>query len=179
MAHPQWWLVIAVAVTACRFDATGLATETRDSEPAVAPDTFTPLAVRLPVSTTPDADAPIDCAEPGAIVAGDHCYFSPDGAFDWYGARDACIAHRAHLVTIVDATELALMTTLATGDRWMGLRKAGDAGVFAWITGEPFAFDAFAPGEPNGTGSCGKTSPTGEWRDYSCLEALPAICERE
>lgn len=177
--------ILLAFLSSCRFDADGLAGSPQDA--VVEEGAIDTGASVVPLPSTPDADAEadveveagIDCSEPGAVLANGHCYFTLSGTYDWYMSRDECAARAAHLVTIVDAAEHALVKSLADGDRWLGLRKAGDAGVFAWITGEPFALDAFAEGEPNGTGSCGKTAPDGEWRDYSCLDALPAICERD
>jgi len=180
MARPASWLVIAAALGACRFDADGLGSVAapRDADPIV--EDAAPQPIHIPAPPRPDGGPPaVACSEPGAVLADGHCYFAPEGERDWYEARDECATYGAHLVTIVDAAELAIVKTLATGERWLGLRKAGDAGVFGWITGEPFTLDAFAPGEPNGTGSCAETTASGEWRDHSCLQPLPMICERE
>lgn len=139
---------------------------------AVVEDTFDAR------DTTVDAVADAIVCETG-VRAGGHCYFLLDEPSSWYDARDACIERDSHLATITAADELEVVKALGEGDRWLGLRRDGDAGVFGWITGEPFSLDGFKPGEPNGTGSCAKIVEGGEWWDHSCLESLPALCERD
>jgi len=39
--------------------------------------------------------------------------------------------------------------------------------------------DAWAPGEPNGTGQCATLLATGLWNDQDCTLSLASICERE
>lgn len=190
MARPTSWLVIAAALGACRFDADGLGNGSAGSGSVETPSETRPLVdedaaqqpIRVPPAPQTDADAEVavvECTEQGAVSANGHCYFVPDGQQDWYTARDECGSYGAHLVTVVDSAELAIVRSLAKGDIWLGLRLTGDAGAFGWITGEPFTLDAFAASEPNGTGSCAKTTDSGEWRDHSCLQPLPMLCERD
>ncbi len=183
MARQQVWLGFVALAAACRLDADGLGTSAPAvpvvDDVAVEEDRSSPLPVLLPPAMKSDAEPAVECTEPSAISVEGHCYFDPGSTYDWFAARDECLTRGAHLVTITDAAELARVQPLVTDEHWIGLRKVGDAGVFSWITGESFALDAFAPGEPNGTGSCAKTLPSGEWRDHSCLEPLPAICERD
>lgn len=67
-----------------------------------------------------------------------------------------------HLVTITSAEENAFVYSLVAGKPqfwvvgdggaatgpWIGVKRAGLAGAFSWVTGEPFEYTNWAPGEP-------------------------------
>jgi hypothetical protein len=166
--------VIAIAaLSACRLETEGIgprdAAVDADAPP---PDTAVVLAEDVALEDSPPRVV-VDTAEDSDD------YFLVDAPHDWYDARDECIKLGGHLATITSAKELERAKAIGSGDRWLGLRKDADAGVFAWITGEGFALDAWKSGEPNGTGSCAKMVEGGAWWDHSCLEPLPALCERD
>jgi hypothetical protein len=87
----------------------------------------------------------------------------------WPSAKDACEQRGGHLVTPTTPTENALVTQL--GNRadhptawvddfggnaqgpWLGGYQPIDAQIaqpWAWVTGEPWTWAGWAPGEPNG-----------------------------
>jgi hypothetical protein len=99
----------------------------------------------------------------------------------WDGARAACAALGAHLVTIADAAENDFMSAQAHAPLWMGAHDRVAEGAFAWITGEPFAFTAFAPLEPDdlGDADCVAMGPDRLWHDRACATAYGFMCEIE
>ncbi len=77
----------------------------------------------------------------------------------WQAARDAAAASvfngvNGHLVTITSAAENAFVAGLSPSDfrPWIGLTDEASEGNFVWITGEPFVFQNWGPGEPSGDG---------------------------
>lgn len=158
---------MAVICASCRLEAAGLGVENTI-------DSVAPREVALEIDT-----AVVDTFVEDTFDTHEATYFLLEDAKSWYDARDACIDQGSHLATITTAAELAVVRALGSGDRWLGLRRDVDAGLFGWITGEPFSLDGFKPGEPNGTGSCAKIVDDGQWLDHSCLESLQAVCERD
>jgi Ca2+-binding RTX toxin-like protein len=70
----------------------------------------------------------------------------------WTGAAVIAEAFGGHLAVLTSAEEDAFVRALAgpiLGDYWIGLSDAATEGVYLWVTGEPFAFAAWRPGEPN------------------------------
>jgi hypothetical protein len=79
-----------------------------------------------------------------------HAYHVFDGTSVWHEARDACAARGAHLVTIADAEEQAFVAALSPGlEVWIGATDEKEEGHFVWVTGEPFGYAHFSPGEPD------------------------------
>jgi hypothetical protein len=165
--------VVAIAVAACRLETEGL------GQADVPFGDARPVDARVADTRAIEDTAPPDVPPRVVVDAADDGYFLVKDALDWYDARDECVKRGGHLATITSAKELERAKAIGTGDRWLGLRKDADAGVFGWITGEPVELDAWKSGEPNGSGSCGKIVDGGEWWDHSCLDPLPAICERD
>lgn len=138
------------------------------------------------VDTTPPPDTAIPCPEAGALRYGGHCYFLLSTGRTYVEARDACAATSpaAHLVAITsDGEEKAVGPLIGTGDAWIGLSRPGSSpsrkSSFSWITGEATSYDAWAGGEPNGSGPCGRLRPPGQWADQDCSTKIAALCERE
>lgn len=73
----------------------------------------------------------------------------------WMQANDKCIAQGGHLATVKDQAEMNKLTSLAGGAGlkyvWLGGYTSERGGkVFGhWVTGEPFNFSAWYPGEPS------------------------------
>ncbi|MBI2392131.1 MAG: C-type lectin domain-containing protein [Deltaproteobacteria bacterium] len=130
--------------------------------------------------TVPDlgVDTGVPCTEPNSKTYLGHCYF-PIGPRAWNNARDACVAAGAHLATVTSSGEMAVVGTVGTGERWIGLARFGGASTFTWLTGEPVSFTYWNAGEPNGSGACARMLAGGRWADYSCSTSFTAICERE
>ncbi len=146
-------------------------TVTDDTSPVIPDDT-----------APPPVDTGVACTETYSKTFAGHCYF-PINARYFYSARDVCVSLGAHLATITSAEEQAVVESIASGDRWIGLAKDYSAPAVAtnykWITGETGSYSHWQAGEPNGSGSCARLRSDGTWADYSCNTNLIAICERE
>ena len=66
----------------------------------------------------------------------------------WHDAVDYCANIGAHLVTIGSAEENDFVFGL-TPNTWLGATDEAVEGVWEWVTGEPFDYTNWAPGEPN------------------------------
>ncbi|MBI4704423.1 MAG: hypothetical protein HY744_25250, partial [Deltaproteobacteria bacterium] len=110
-----------------------------------------------------------------------HCYhFVPD-AETWDAARAACQAWGGDLVAITSAPELDFVHPLVDGDTYIGASDIKVEGVFTWVTGEPWSFANWEPGEPdNGDGNedCVKMHSGLKWEDVDCASHNGALCER-
>lgn len=141
------------------------------------------VAPDVPVVDAPP-DAPPPCTETGAIMFGGHCYFLVTTAQTQSVAAAFCASTSAHLVTITTSAEQAAVIALGSGtERWTDLYRNGGPAKdvnYKWLTGEGRNnFNAWSPGEPNGTGQCGSLLGTGLWNDQDCTISLASICERE
>ena len=73
----------------------------------------------------------------------------------WQQANDACIARGGHLVTIADQGEMDILVNMCEAEGvkycWIGgYTSVKNGSAFGhWITGEPFNFTAWYPGEPS------------------------------
>lgn len=108
------------------------------------------------------------------------CYASfDDDMTTFQTAASACQGIGGHLVTISGASEDAVARSVQNPSQnpWIGATDDAvdvDA-VFDWVTGEPFFFTSFAPGEPDddaafgGDGEClHLLDASGTWGDTSC-----------
>ena len=127
------------------------------------------------VDTKPDA--PTTCPEPGAVVYGGHCYFPLTASAKWAQQRDQCLLKGAHLATITSSGEQTAVEKISAGDRWFGLFRY--ATLWVWVTVEVSAYQHWKPPGPGATGDCARMDAKGEWRESSCDEGHPAICERD
>lgn len=171
-------------------DARAPAPDARNTPDArVAPDAATP-----PDAGTPCDDGEIQRRDP---VTG-RCYMLFQTArVSWFNAREACedLVPPAHLVTVTSAEEHALAIELSgMTNVWMGAHdrvdQGAEEGVFAWITGEPMDYQAWADGEPNNGAPDGpdedcaillnndQTRPD-SWDDRVCGSTRAFLCERD
>jgi large repetitive protein len=108
-----------------------------------------------------------------------HCYVRFDGGLTFDDARAACQAAGGDLATITDADEDAAVAGALTAgaNPWIGAidDDVDDDDVFAWVTGEPWGYARFAPGQPDddagigGNGECLHiVNDDGEWNDTNC-----------
>jgi hypothetical protein len=82
---------------------------------------------------------------------------------EWLPAKSAAEARGAHLATLTNAGENQFVFQIAVAQGafevikgpYLGARKNAD-GAFEWITGEPFSFTSWRPGEPS----------SGNWEPY-------------
>jgi hypothetical protein len=109
-----------------------------------------------------------------------HAYLVLHVAAGWDAARDACRARGAHLDILHDRDEHAFVVSLCSGTCWLGAQDREHEGAFAWTTGEPFTFRAFAPQEPDdvdGTYDCLAFGPDHAWHDRRCDQPNEVVCE--
>jgi cysteine-rich repeat protein len=123
---------------------------------------------------------PFVCEREGWKIHGqdNHAYrifFQP---LDWDAAAAACAAAGAHLVTVGDRDEQAFVSPQAQVLLWIGGNDRKARRQFQWVGGQPFAFAAFAPGEPDGAeAECVALGVDGLWHDRPCSERSPFMCE--
>jgi hypothetical protein len=141
----------------------------------------------------------VDCdIATGAVRSADqlHCFWMVTTPQTWGNAFSSCGA--GHLVTIHSAAEYALAGSVIGGERvWLGAYD-GTPGItslppvpqcttsvpgcgFAWVTGEPWIFSAWGPGEPNNAlaGEDVAEMSATRWNDASASDPLRAACEEE
>jgi hypothetical protein len=114
---------------------------------ATPPPTRTPTATLTPtltptVTPTPTPDRGIRNPDNG------HWYRVFDRQMRWHAARDYCAGLGAHLVTLENKAEDQFLFRLNPGG-WMGATDDGHEGTWEWVTGEPWPYTHWAPGEPN------------------------------
>jgi len=108
-----------------------------------------------------------------------HYYEYVLGYTTWTAANTAAQAKSfmsitGHLATITSSAENAFVLSLKgnLGDMraWIGLTDAATEGVFEWVTGEPFSYANWYPGEPNNSPASGGEDyveffGNGQWND--------------
>jgi cysteine-rich repeat protein len=136
------------------------------------------------------ACAPPNLADP---VSG-HCYETVSTLRNWPDAQADCARGGAHLVTLQNSAEEALVEGLLAQqlpgvDTWHGLTNRTQANPpdFEWVTGEPVTWTAWDSGEPNNPGveNCGiilkavRHAGFGRWDNRACTSTLGYVCEHE
>jgi hypothetical protein len=106
----------------------------------------------------------------------------------WFAANARCAEDGGHLATIASEAENTAVQAVAGDDLvdtdgvWIGASDRSIEGTFEWVTGEPFATDAWASGEPNDTagGVAGADCVRlrfGAWEDTACDGTRGFLCE--
>lgn len=117
----------------------------------------------------------------GAVFMG-HCYFAVSPAASWATQQAACTSAGAHLVSVGSAAEMAAITNVGAGDRWIGLsRPQGSSAVdmsFVWVTGEPRTYTNWSTAEPSGSGLGVRMRADGTWADTNENLGYVGLCER-
>jgi cysteine-rich repeat protein len=117
-----------------------------------------------------------------AVSPGDgHCYVSFDTEqTTWANAQTACTAINGHLASITSAGEQTVVASVQNTleNPWIGATDAVVEGSFGWITAEPFVYNNFEPGQPDGgepedcvnlfSTAVSPSSTAGTWNDASC-----------
>ncbi|MEY4116952.1 MAG: hypothetical protein RLZZ116_280 [Planctomycetota bacterium] len=124
---------------------------------------------------------------------------SATGPITWSVAKLAAEAKGAHLVTLTSAAEEARVWAIASAPAawvvipfvsigpWLGGLQASNASSpadgWSWVTGEPWRYSAWLPGEPNeGCGSLSEdrlhyialgSTPSRTWNDFAGEAACP------
>lgn len=145
---------------------------------------FVTVATVALLTLAPAAAADVHCPPmPLYLTEADRCA-AHDGrfylAFDddqitWASAQAAAEAINGHLATIASTAEHAIVLHVANPDQnpWLGATDDGNDtdAVFEWVTGEPFGYAAWAPGQPDddvelgGAGEALHLGPGGLWYD--------------
>ncbi|MEJ2084813.1 MAG: lectin-like protein [Acidobacteriota bacterium] len=107
-----------------------------------------------------------------------------DGA-NWEQSRDAAAAMSymgmpGHLVTIASAAEQTFITSNFSAmpggaPVFLGGTDEGDEGNWSWITGEPWIFESWDGGEPDGDGTencLGTFNSSFNWHDLGCTDRI-------
>lgn len=178
----------------CAFDPAGVSLEADavapaelDAAPPPGPDAEPepPDAAPEPDAPPPDElpDAAPPCPEPYVSGGLASCYLvvtSPTAG--WRDAETRCVVDGAHLATIDDATENALLRASVPDGApyWIGFNDRDSEGDFVWISGAPESYLAWADGEPNDwfwSEDCAMVRNDGSWNDASCADRLAYVCE--
>ncbi|XP_029941424.1 macrophage mannose receptor 1-like [Salarias fasciatus] len=117
---------------------------------------------------------------------GEFCYKPFSERKTWHGARQACRAQGAELVSVLSMAEqnwLESYLDMATSDMWTGLNDLAFSGLFMWSDEHLTTFTYWAPGEPNNheglqDGCVEMSHQTGRWNDVACTELNSYICKQ-
>lgn len=115
-----------------------------------------------------------------------HCYRVFSNPATWSSGEANCQAWGGgaglgHLVSIQDVAEQAFVQAMVTADSWVGGGDPTTEGVYEWVDGTPWAYELWAPNEPNDTTveDCVFMRADGTWDDHDCAQSWPAfVCER-
>ncbi|MCX6834361.1 MAG: lectin-like protein, partial [candidate division Zixibacteria bacterium] len=106
-------------------------------------------------------------------------YVRVRGYISWGAAKVWASSQDGYLATVTDATEARLVAGLLTAPgqkAFLGASDINDSCDWLWVTGEPFLYTDWAPGEPSGEEPCENSLRTsyelgGKWEaDVSPLD---------
>ena len=108
-----------------------------------------------------------------------HSYYRSTGSMTWTDARTACANMGGHLVTVTTAAENNFIFNLWPSG-WIGLSDEAVEGQWRWVTGEPYTWGNWNPGEPNNAGNEDYIQfvGNGQWNDLPNV-SLPYVLEFE
>lgn len=137
------------------------------------------LALGALFAPASSADSPIQ-----VNPSNGHCYQRLDTPASWHAAKDSCVSLGAHLVSIHDPAENQFVFSHFVQNSnwsWLGGTDEDAEGTWIWASGEPWAFEAWNPGEPNNLNETEHyltyfDTVTIGWNDVPDM-ALPYICE--
>ncbi|XP_033992153.1 C-type lectin domain family 17, member A-like [Trematomus bernacchii] len=126
------------------------------------------------------------CPE-GWRMFGCSCYNLSTEKASWEQSRDNCRARGAHLVTVDSNKKQEFITRMIKEDTWIGLSDREEEGTWTWVDGSPLNLTLWEEAQPdNGEGDrkigeedCVNINPSTWWKDRSCRNHLPWICEKE
>lgn len=106
-------------------------------------------------------------------------YYAPHSDGTGTSAQTQCASAEAHLVVINDAAENVHVRGIMDETSWIGLSDQAVEGTFAWINGEPLAFDRWAGSQPaNSAGpSCVFMRTDSGWEVAPCGNTREYVCE--
>lgn len=107
-----------------------------------------------------------------------HSYYRSTGSAFWTNARAACQAMGGYLVTVTTAAENNFIFNLWPSG-WIGLTDEVNEGQWRWVTGEPYSYTSWNPGEPNNAGNEDYVQfvGAGRWNDLPNNQSLPYVIE--
>jgi hypothetical protein len=180
-------LLLLLVIAACQI--------TRPAVPTPAPSTVTFTPAPTSTATLSPTPTPAPTHTPKPTATPDKGTYNPENGHwyrlmgfqtDWHTAQAYCAKLGAHLVTLENASEDRFINKM-TSYTWLGATDELKEGQWEWVTGEPWPFTNWAPGEPN---NCGNPTcdpehyltyhgdhPT-QWNDVPD-GALDFICEWE
>lgn len=113
-----------------------------------------------------------------------HSYQRFDTGMSWTSAKAFCETKGAHLATVTSQAEHDFIAnSFAPRDLWLGASDAASEGNWTWVTGEPWAFTNWYPGEPNNFGGVENylvtdTSVLKKWNDVpNAGDNFVPLCE--
>ena len=108
-----------------------------------------------------------------------HSYYRSTGSMTWTDARTACANMGGHLVTVTTPAENNFIFNLWPSG-WIGLSDEAVEGQWRWVTGEPYTWGNWNPGEPNNAGNEDYIQfvGNGQWNDLPNV-SLPYVLEFE
>ncbi len=144
---------------------------------------FAPNKAQIVFTLSPTADT-----APVFNPANGHYYeLVQSGIITWANANTAANAaspttpmptnFTGHLVTITDQGENDFVGNLSDEDfrPWIGLTDETVEGTFQWVTGEPFVYSNWSPGEPSGDGDHVEFFASNEkWNDIAASNKVTA-----
>jgi hypothetical protein len=109
-----------------------------------------------------------------------HSYYRSTGSAFWLTAKAACENMGGHLVTVTSAAENSFIFNLWPSG-WIGLTDEVTEGQWRWVTGEPYSYSSWNPGEPNNAGNEDYVQfvGSGRWNDLPNNQSLPYVLEFE
>lgn len=112
---------------------------------------FLLVTILLLIPTAPGISSSVNFSvDTGPIVRFErngHYYQTINLALPWHEARDYCSGLDGYLVTISSLEENQFVYEMGGG--WLGATDEASEGIWAWVSGEPWGFENWAPGEPN------------------------------
>jgi hypothetical protein len=107
-----------------------------------------------------------------------HSYYRSTGSMTWTDARQACLNMGGHLVTVTSPAENNFIFNLWPNG-WIGLTDEVVEGQWRWVTGEPYSYSSWNPGEPNNAGNEDYVQFVGggRWNDLPNNFSLPYVIE--
>ncbi|KAK8734902.1 hypothetical protein OTU49_005721, partial [Cherax quadricarinatus] len=119
------------------------------------------------------------------LAYNDACYKPMNTTKSWQEAESACVNEGAHLASVHDLSEDALMWVLtqesAVDDAWLGFNNLQSQQVYKWCDGWPTMYTNWDRDQPNATSSdnnCVRVNVhNGRWSAENCEEVRPFICK--
>lgn len=107
-----------------------------------------------------------------------HSYYRSTGSAFWTAAKNACVNMGGYLVTVTSAAENNFIFNLWPSG-WIGLTDEVVEGQWRWVTGEPYSYSSWNPGEPNNSGNEDYVQFVGggKWNDLPNNYSLPYVIE--